>query len=86
MDLEIAAPRSEEYSEYAERVRSKARSRADEGGQVVRSELGDRMFDLLTEYFPEEYAARRREELVRAFSAGIAVGVLGRELVRYARR
>ena len=34
----------------------------------------------------EEYAARRREELVRAFSAGIAVGVLGRELVRYARR
>ena len=86
MALKIRTPRSDDYSEYADRVRSEARTRAGEGGQIVRSEVGDRMFDLMTEYFPEEYAARRREEMLRAFGVGVAVGFLGREAVRYARR
>ncbi|MFB9825654.1 MULTISPECIES: hypothetical protein [Halobaculum] len=86
MDLKIRTPRSDDYSEYAEKVRSGARSRAGERGQLVRHEVGERMFDLMTEYFPEEYRERRREELIRTFGAGIAVGFLGRELVRYARR
>lgn len=86
MDLKIKSPRSDDYSEYAQKVRSEARDRAGERGQLVRHEVGDRMFDIMTEYFPEEYAARRRSELARAFGAGLAVGFLGRELVRYARR
>ncbi|MXR42568.1 hypothetical protein GRX01_14635 [Halobaculum sp. WSA2] len=86
MDLKIKTPRSDDYSEYAEKVRSEARTRAGERGQLVRHEVGERMFDLMTDYFPEEYAARRRSGLARAFGAGLAVGFLGRELVRYARR
>ncbi|MFC6787338.1 hypothetical protein [Halobaculum halobium] len=86
MALKIKTPRSDEYSEYAEKVRSEARSRAGERGALVRHEVGDRMFDLMTDYFPEEYAARRREELIRTFGVGVAVGFLGREAVRYARR
>lgn len=86
MDLKIRTPRSDDYSEYAGKVTSGARSRAGERGQLVRHEVGERMFDLMTEYFPEEYRERRREELIRAFGAGIAVGFLGRELVRYTRR
>ncbi|UIP00508.1 hypothetical protein Hbl1158_03865 [Halobaculum sp. CBA1158] len=86
MDLKIRTPQSDDYSEYAEKVRSGARTRAGERGALVRHEVGDRMFDLMTDYFPEEYAARRRGELARAFGAGLAVGFLGRELVRYARR
>jgi len=86
MDLKIRSPRSDDYSEYAEKVRSEARERAGERGQLVRHEVGERMFDLMADYFPEEYAARRRNELARAFGAGLAVGFLGRELVRYARR
>jgi len=86
MDLKIKTPRSDDYSEYAEKVRSEARDRAGERGQLVRHEVGDRMFDLMTDYFPEEYAARRRGELARTFAAGVAAGFLGRELVRYSRR
>lgn len=86
MALRIKTPRSDEYGEYAEKVRSEARTRAGERGALVRHEVGDRMFDLLTEYFPEEYQARRRDELIRAFGVGVAAGFLGREAVRYARR
>ncbi|WP_284012277.1 hypothetical protein [Halobaculum litoreum] len=89
MDLKIKTPRSDDYTEYAEKVRSgtsEARSRAGERGELVRHEVGERMFDLMMEYFPQEYQERRRDELVRAFGAGIAVGFLGREIVRYARR
>ncbi|MFC7069825.1 hypothetical protein [Halobaculum lipolyticum] len=86
MDLKIKTPRSDEYSEYAEKVRTEARSRAGERGELVRHEVGARMFDLMEEYFPEEHAERRRQELVRAFGAGIAVGFLGREILRYTRR
>lgn len=89
MDLKIKTPKSDDYSEYAERVRSgtsEARTKASQRGELVRHEVGDRMFDIMTEYFPEEYQARRRDELIRAFGAGIAVGFLGRELLRYGRR
>ncbi|WP_435064562.1 hypothetical protein [Halobaculum sp. EA56] len=86
MALTIRTPRSDDYSEYADKVRSEARTRAGERGRLVRHEVGERMFDLMTEYFPEEYAARRRSELARAFGVGLATGFLGRELVRYARR
>lgn len=89
MALSIRTPRTEDYSEYTERMKigtDEARGRASVRGEHLRHELGDRMFDLLTEYFPEEYQARRREELIRAFSAGIAVGFLGREAARFWRR
>lgn len=89
MDLKIATPRSDDYSEYAQKVRggtASVRSRAGERGELVRHEVGERMFDIMTEYFPDEYRERRRAELTRAFGAGLAVGFLGRELVRYARR
>ena len=49
---------------------------------MLREEMGDRLFDLLEENFPEEYAARRRQDGARAFVAGVAVGLIGRELLR----
>ncbi|QLG63762.1 hypothetical protein [Halorarum salinum] len=79
----------EQRSQYADRMReggSKARVRARETAaerrETLRRELGDRLFDALEENFPEEYAARRRRDAAKAFGAGVAVGLVGRELLR----
>ncbi|QLG29137.1 hypothetical protein HUG10_17075 [Halorarum halophilum] len=68
----------EQRREVADRVRSEAGQRSE----MLREEMGDRLFDLLEENFPEEYAARRRRDGARAFVAGVAVGLIGRELLR----
>lgn len=68
----------EQRREYADRVRSEAEQR----GEMFREEMGDRLFDLLEENFPEEHAARRRRDAANAFVAGVAVGLIGRELLR----
>ncbi|WP_313691995.1 hypothetical protein [Halorarum halobium] len=78
--MEFTIP-PEQRREYADRVRAKARSEAGQRGEQLRHEMGDRLFDILAESFPEEYAARRRRDAGRAFVAGIAVGLLGRELL-----
>ena len=72
----------EQRREYAERMRARARVEADRRGEMLRQELGDRLFDFLEENFPEEYAARRRRDAATAFAAGVAVGLVGRELLR----
>lgn len=56
----------------------KARARASEEGNVVKQHLGETMLDLLEDYFPEETAARRRENMAKAFVAGLAVGLASR--------
>lgn len=89
MALRIRTPRGDDYSDYTARMKlgtDEARVRAGERGELLRHELGDRMFDLLTEYFPEEYQQRRRREMARAFGVGVAAGFLGRELARMWRR
>ncbi|WP_435145140.1 hypothetical protein [Halobaculum sp. P14] len=75
----------EQRRAYADRVRSgglRARAEAGERGDALRSDVGDRLFDLLAENFPEEYAARRRRDAVRAFGAGVVVGLVAREALR----
>ena len=56
----------------------KARARASEEGEVVKQRLGETMFDLMEEYFPEESASRRRQDMAKAFVAGLAVGLAAR--------
>lgn len=75
--------RNEIRNEATDRARLealKARARASEEGELVKQRLGETMFDLMEEYFPEESASRRRQHMAKAFVAGIAVGLAGRFL------
>lgn len=57
-----------------------------ERGDAVRRRMGNRLFDFLIEHFPEEYAARRRSELGRAFGVGIIVGFVAARIISGDRR
>lgn len=75
--------RSELRNEATDRARLealKARARASEEGEVVKQRLGETMFDLMEEYFPEETASRRRQHMAKAFFAGVVVGLGARYL------
>lgn len=75
--------RSELRNEATDRARLealKARARASEEGEVVKQRLGETMFDLMEEYFPEETANRRRQHMAKAFFAGVVIGLGARYL------
>lgn len=86
MELELTPEQRRKYVDRmraeGSKARSMARSEAEQRGEMLRHEMGDRLFDILEENFPEEYAARRRRDAAGAFAAGVAVGVVGRELLR----
>ena len=82
MELKLTPEQRREYAERLRRETERARMQAGQRGEVLRKEMGERLFDALEENFPEEYAARRRRDATGAFAAGLVVGLLGRELLR----
>ena len=85
MDLTITPEQRREYTERVREETAKARAQAGERGEEVRSQVGDRLLDVMAENFPEEYAARRRAAILQGFGAGVAIGLIGRELLRMRR-
>lgn len=85
MDLKLTPEQRREYTERVREETARARAEASERGDEMRSQVGDRLLDVMAENFPEEYASRRRAALMQGFGAGVAVGLLGRELLRMRR-
>ena len=85
MDLKLTPEQRKEYTERVREETARARAEAGERGDEMRSQVGDRLLDVMAENFPEEYAARRRSILMKGFVAGVAVGLLGREALRMRR-
>lgn len=82
MELKFIPEQRREYADRVRRETARAQLEAGQRGEMLRHEMGDRLFDILAKNFPEEYAARRRRDAAGAFAAGVAVGVVGRELLR----
>ncbi|MEF8773405.1 MAG: hypothetical protein V5A37_01650 [Halobacteriales archaeon] len=57
------------------------RRKVDERADVAKEELGERLFDLGEEYFPEVARRRQRRVAATAFAAGVAAGAVGRHLL-----
>ncbi len=81
-----------ERSETRERIEGMAREQLDDRAESVReeferrtdetkNELGERLFDLGEEYFPEVAARRRRQMVSAGFVVGLAVGFGARHLL-----
>ncbi|PSP75435.1 hypothetical protein BRC81_15525 [Halobacteriales archaeon QS_1_68_20] len=67
----------ERLDERAETVREELERRTDE----TKMELGERLFDLGEEYFPQVAAQRRRQLVSAGFLVGLAAGFLARHLM-----
>jgi ElaB/YqjD/DUF883 family membrane-anchored ribosome-binding protein len=67
----------ERLDSQVEEAREELEGRTDE----ARNEVGERLFDLGDEYFPEVASRRRREAGAVGFAAGILVGVVARHLL-----
>ena len=67
----------EQFDRGAEALRQEFERRTDE----TRLELGDRVFDLAEEYFPETADRRRRQTLSVGFVVGLAIGFVARHLL-----
>jgi hypothetical protein len=75
---DIRADLTNEAKARAKMEAMKARARASEEGIVVKHQLGETMLDMMEDYFPEEVASRRREDIAKGFVAGLAVGLASR--------
>ncbi len=76
------AQRRVDTEEMKQRAKVRAKVEADKQADVLRSRLGELAVEAAQEYFPEQYQRRRRQDMVKAFAAGIAVGVLSRWAVK----
>ncbi|ESP87673.1 hypothetical protein [Candidatus Halobonum tyrrellensis] len=85
MDIKLTPEQRREYTERVREETTKAREEAGERGDEMRSQVGDRLLDVMAENFPEEYESRRRAAMLKGFGVGVAVGLLGREALRMRR-
>ena len=73
----IESTAREELDRRTESVREEFARRKGE----TRAELGERLFDLGEEYFPEEASRRRRKYASAGFVVGLAAGFIARHLL-----
>lgn len=64
-------------------ARERATTEAERQAEALRTQMGERAWDALEAYFPEEAKARRRRQRLRALIAGVALGLGVRAAVRW---
>lgn len=79
---ESQSVRGRDVDEFKNRAKIRARLEADRQSERLKQQVGEYVLEAVEELFPEQYQARRRNDVAKAFVVGLLAGLIGRELLR----